>query len=89
MSAKWSVEFLSGADADLSRLDGAIQERIVEKLEWLAQNFESMIPSVLTGEFREFYKLRVGDWRVFYRADRARRRIIVSYVDRRDKVYKK
>ena len=88
MSAKWRVEFLPRASDDLIRIDRIIQRRIVEKLEWLGQNFESVIPSVLTGEFRDFYKLRVGDWRVFYKTDRSHKRIVVCYIDRRDKAYK-
>jgi len=39
--------------------------------------------------FREFYKLRVGDWRVIYKINWEERIIIVCCVDRRDKIYKK
>ena len=38
---------------------------------------------------REFYKLRVGDWRVIYKINWEERIIIVCCVDRRDKIYKK
>lgn len=53
------------------------------------KNFESILPEVLTGEFREFYKLRVGDWRVMYKVNWQDKIIIVSYIDRRDRSYKK
>lgn len=54
-----------------------------------SENFENIFPEVLTGEFREFYKLRIGDWRVMYKVNWLDRIIIVSYINRRDKVYKK
>lgn len=66
-----------------------MRRRVIDKIEWLALNFDAFVPLALEGEFRDFYKLRAGDWRVVYRIDHKKRRIIVNYIDRRDKVYKK
>ncbi len=86
---RWSLEFSSEAKSDLFKLDRAIQRRIIGKLNWLLENFDTIFPSVLTAEFRDFYKLRVGDWRVIYKVDWPDYKITVSYIDRRDKIYKK
>jgi len=57
-----SLVFLPEAEKDLARLDRAIRRRIINKLDWLLENFDIVIPEALTGEFRDFYKLRIGDW---------------------------
>ena len=63
---KWSVEFTSEAEKDISLLDKSVQKRIVDKLDWLESNFSEVLPTVLTADFRDYFKLRVGDWRIFY-----------------------
>lgn len=86
---KWSIEFLPEAEKDLAKLDREIQRRIIDKLDWLLENFENTLPEVLTGEFREFYKLRIGDWRTMYKINWLNKTIVICYIDRRDKAYKK
>ena len=54
------------AERDLVRLDLLVRERVIGKLDWFLDNFDSIFPIPLTGEYREFYKLRAGDWRIFY-----------------------
>jgi len=85
----WSLEFQLEAEKDLAKLDLSIRRRIIDKLTWLLENFENIIPEVLTGEFSEFCKLRVGDWRVKYKVNWQNNIITVVYIDRRDKAYKK
>ena len=85
----WSIEFLPEAEKDLVKLDRESRRRIIDKLDWLLENFENIFPEVLTGEFKEFYKLRIGDWRVIYKINWSNNTIIVCYIDKRDKVYKK
>lgn len=89
MIVAWSIEFKPEAEHDLDGLDLSVSRRIVEKLDWLTVNFDTLFPISLKGEFREFSKLRVGDWRVFYKTNWATHCIIVCYIDRRDKAYKK
>lgn len=85
----WSLDFTLDAEKDLAALDRSIRCRIIEKLEWLVDNFDVIIPQILNGEFKDFYKLRVEDWRVIYKIDWSKGLITVYYIDRRDKVYKK
>ena len=86
---EWSLEFLPAAEDDLAALDSGIRGRIIDKLDWFVSNFNETLPATLGGEFREFYKLRVGDWRIKYKVNRRSNIIIVCYIDRRDKAYKK
>lgn len=86
---RWLLEFSLEAERDLFKLDHAIQRRIIGKLDWLLENFDIIFPSVLTAEFRDFYKLRVSDWRIIYKVDWPNYKIVVFYIDRRDKIYKK
>lgn len=85
--AQWSVEFSVQADKDLSNLDPTTRQRVIQKIEWLSSNFKLVTPLPLTGEFRDFYKLRIGDWRAVYVIDWKLNRIIVRYIDHRSKIY--
>ena len=84
----WSLEFQPTAERDLAKLDWQIRRRIIDKLDWLLKNFDTVVPSILANEFREFYKLRVGDWRIIYKVNWNNCTILVCYIDRRDKIYK-
>ena len=86
---RWAIEFLPAAQKDLQGLDSTTKRRVIAKLDWLSENFDSLIPTPLIGEFREFFKLRVGDLRIFYKVWRSRGSILICYIDRRDKAYKK
>ena len=86
---KWSVEFTSEAEKDISLLDKSVQKRIVDKLDWLESNFSEVLPTVLTADFRDYIKLRVGDWRIFFQVDLYRNIITIRYIDHRSKAYKK
>lgn len=88
MSA-WSLEFSQDAKRDFTKLGRSIRIRLAEKLKWFSENFDSLSPLSLTGEYREFYKLRVGDWRIFYKIDIADRILIIEYIDHRSKAYRK
>lgn len=86
--AEWILEFLPQAKKDLAQCDREVRRRIIDKLEWLVKNFDVISPSVLAGEFKDFQKLRVGDWRIIYKTVWEKRKIFVCYIDKRDKIYK-
>ncbi len=87
--SSWTVDFLPEAENDLAKLDRPIRRRIIDKIDWLRENFDLITPLPLSGEFKEFYKLRVGNWRVIYKINWRKRIITICYIDRRDKIYKK
>ena len=82
------VDFTPDAEADLARLDTPIAERVIKKLRWLVDNFDTLKPEALTGEWQGVFKLRVGDYRILYTFDKAKRKIIVHFVRHRHEVYK-
>jgi mRNA interferase RelE/StbE len=86
---KWILDFTPEAERDFKKLDKSLKKRISEKLDWLLKNFDNIIPLPLSGEWRGFFKLRADDWRVIYKVEWEKNRIIVHLIDRRDKIYKR
>lgn len=86
---KWKIEFTYEGQEDLDKLNKQIRERVLDKIIWTRDNFDQTIPLSLTEEWRGFFKLRVGDWRVVYDIERLKRRITIHRIDRRDKIYKR
>jgi|Deesub1362A_J573_1020465.scaffolds.fasta_scaffold11601_5 mRNA interferase RelE/StbE len=85
---KYSVEFTPQAEEDLLRIDKSITRNIVNKIDWLSQNIESIIPAPLKGKFKGKYKLRVGDWRIVYSVDHSAHIITIYVIRHRREVYK-
>jgi mRNA interferase RelE/StbE len=83
----YSIEYESEALADLEKLPPDIRKRIVNKIEWLAQNFEQIIPQSLTGDWAGFYKLRVGNYRIIYQIDLSEKIIMIDVVGHRREIY--
>jgi len=84
----YSVEFTLQSEGDLARLDKTIAQHIADKINWLSQNIESIIPTPLKGQFKGKYKLRVGDWRVIYSFNHSPQIITIYAVRHRREVYK-
>ena len=82
------VSLTDVAEENLGELDSFVAKRIVNKLRWFAENFDSFAPQELAGRLKGFYKLRVGDWRVVYSVETGKSKIIVHFIDHRSRVYK-
>jgi mRNA interferase RelE/StbE len=67
----YHTEFMAEAEDDLARLPKALAQRVLNRLRWLAENFDVITPEPLTGLWRGVFKLRVGDYRVLYTFSRA------------------
>jgi len=50
----YSVEYEPEALADLERLTQAICERVINKITWLAENFDQITPQALTADLSGF-----------------------------------
>jgi len=83
----YKVELLPPAISDLRRLDKLVAQRIINKLRWLAENFESIRPEGLVGPLTGLNKLRVGDYRAIYEADRENRLTTVHLIGHRREIY--
>jgi mRNA interferase RelE/StbE len=53
----YQVEFLPKAAEDFAKLDQAVADRVLKRLRWLAENFDSVKPESLTGPFSGLLKL--------------------------------
>ncbi len=83
----YQVEFRPRAARDFENLDQVVADRLLKKLRWLAENFDSVKPEPLTGAFGGLFKLRVGDYRVIYQANRGKNVLTVRLVGHRREIY--
>lgn len=84
----YELEFTPEAVADLERLTQVVSERIVNKINWLSENFDLITPEPLTAELTGFYKLRVGDYRVIYSFSNKPKMITIDKIGHRREIYR-
>ena len=87
--ARWLVRFVPEAEIDLQELDVAVRRSVVQKLDWLQENFDKIKPVALVGERGGFFKLRAGDYRVIYKIDYPQEFLVIIQIGHRSKIYKK
>lgn len=87
----FGVEFVKSASKELSKLEKEAQRRIIEHIELLSENPFGPRPKVdiarVKGEKIRMYRLRVGDYRVFYAVDR--NKVVVLGVTHRRAAYRR
>jgi len=83
----YQVEFRPRAAQDFENLDAAAASRLLKKLRWLADNFDSIKPEPLAGPFSGLFKLRVGDYRLIYQANQEKKLLTVRLVGHRREIY--
>ncbi len=83
----YSLEFANDAAEGLSRLDNAIARQVRGKIDWLAENAETIRHEPMTGQFRDKFRIRVGSYRAIYDLDQTNRRITVLRIGHRRDVY--
>ena len=84
----YGVEFTSTALEQLEKLDKSVSQKVFKKLRWLAEHFDESAPVTLTGNLKNIFKLRVGDYRALYTFNKKDATIIVHFVQHRSEVYK-
>ena len=82
-----SVEWDERAIADLDAVDFSVARKIVAKVSWLAEYYDSIIPELLHYDLKGVYKLRVGDYRVLYKV--SNEIVTIRMVDHRSRIYKR
>jgi mRNA interferase RelE/StbE len=85
----YRIRILGPATRELMRLDKPVGRRIVERINWLAANLDSVVPEALAGNLAGLYKLRVGDYRVIYETLRQEETIVVHAIGHRSEIYRK
>ncbi len=88
MIPMWTIRILPAAAHDLARIDKSVARRIVQRMKWLAENFESVRPDALKGDLAGFFKLREGDFRIIYQFIRREKAILIHSIGNRSEIYR-
>jgi len=85
----YKVEFLREAVKELSRIDSIWQKRILNKIKILTENPKRLANNIkkLKGRYQEYYRLRVGDYRIIYSIEKDRLLILIIRVGHRKEIY--
>jgi len=85
MSAK-NLHLSQSVDKNLSKLPKHIQTRIISSFDKIIQNPVSGIK--LHGELKNYYKFRVGDYRIIYSFNAKESLVQIVKIEHRQGVYK-
>jgi len=84
----FQVILMPEAQADIKRLDPAVQMRILDKLDWMGENARLLRHQALQGqEWSGCFKYRIGNYRIIYQVDWSAERLLVLKVGHRRDVY--
>jgi mRNA interferase RelE/StbE len=89
--SNWTIEYLASVRKDVRKLDPQVRTRIREFLEQRVASLEDprSIGEALKGsELGEFWKYRVGDYRVICAIEDAVLRVLVVRIGNRREVYR-
>ncbi len=87
----YKVTLLPEAEKSFKKLDNPVQQRIAEKIAWLAINADTIIhhPLVsLPDNLRGLCRIRVGDYRIIYWIYSDDRQIKIYEIEHRSKDYR-
>lgn len=83
----WRVEWSRRARKEARALDRQVRERLVEAIDRMAEAEHGDITSLkkpLSG-----YRLRVGDWRVFFEWGEEPHIILITHIEHRSEAYRR
>ena len=85
----YRIETTPEFDDDLRNLERQVAERVISKLEWLAQHPEALQSPLrhLPEDLKGLHKYRVGDYRVLLWVDRDAEVLTLYGVRHRSEVY--
>jgi mRNA interferase RelE/StbE len=84
----YRIEWEQDAADALDRLGADIVQRILLRISWLAANLDNIKPQALARNLRDYFKLRVGDYRVIYTINRQDKLLVIEDVGHRRDIYK-
>lgn len=75
---------------NLKKINRKTADRIVTKMEWVAENVHHVLHYALKGkEWDGYFRWRIGNYRAIYALDHEGRLVILAVVRHRSKVYDK
>ena len=83
----WRVQLARDAKKELARLPAAMQKRVARVL--LSLEKEPFPAGSKKLKNRDGWRVRVGDYRILYFADKASRQVIVGVIAHRREVYRR
>ena len=83
----YNLSFKPSVEKDLRKIPSTLSRVILQKIEQLSQNPISPKTIKLAGG-DNFYRIRVGDYRVIYSVDHPTQQVIIHYVRHRREVYR-
>jgi len=88
---KWKIEFDPAAQRELDRLDRPIARRISKFLHERVSQLDNphKIGERLTGALSDFWKYRVGDYRIICSLEHDRLVVLVLRIGHRKEVYRR
>lgn len=86
-SEPYELAFENNALKNLKRLDKGVASRILKKLQTLAKEVESFPHTAMKGQWKGYFRIRVGNYRVIYDLDHDNQRIIIETVGHRRDIY--
>lgn len=84
----YRIEFRPAARRDLKDLPRDVLDRVSRKISALAENPRPLGVEKLSGSEEDFYRIRVGDYRVLYRIEDKVLLIIIIKSRHRREVYR-
>ncbi len=76
------------AQRDILRLDRTVQNRVLNRIEWISENAELLHHQAMKGdEWHGCFKYRVGDYRIIYQLDQSVPKMVVLKIGHRREVY--
>lgn len=85
----YQIRILKAAKRELSQLDKPVAQRVVKRITWLVENIAYVTPIPLSGNLADFYKLRVGSYRVIYEILHNEKTVVIHQIGHRREIYRK
>ena len=84
----YSIRILKPATKELAKLDHTTASRIVDRIQWLSTNLDSIKLFPLKGELSGLYKIREGSYRIIFEIMKNEQTIIIHSIGHRREIYK-
>ncbi|MEA3475607.1 MAG: type II toxin-antitoxin system RelE/ParE family toxin [Candidatus Cloacimonadota bacterium] len=84
------IEYLPDAKKDLEKIDKLWQRKIKNSLQILTENPALLKNKIkkLKGKYKDYFRLRVGNYRVIFRIEKRKLVILVVRIAHRKEIYK-
>lgn len=76
----YRLVYTRNAEDDLAGLDKQVSRRILKKVATLLKNSDPMRQAVVLIGLADYYRFRVGDYRVIFRTDRKNKCLVILVV---------